>query len=126
VVTTSRPSPQLLLPGGRYRVEGRLGAMNARVEREVEVKAGQTLQLMLEHQAAKLKLRLVGPAALGEVFWDVRDEAGNTVWSTGQPEPSSILQAGRYRVRAETREKRYERAVELRSGDNRVLEVTAD
>ena len=126
VVTTSRPSPQLLLPGGRYRVEGRLGAMNARVEREVEVKAGQTLQLTLEHQAANLKLRLVGPAALGEVFWDVRDEAGNTVWSTGQPEPSSILQAGRYRVRAETREKRYERAVELRSGDNRLLEVTAD
>ena len=125
-VTTSRPSPQLLLPGGRYRVEGRLGAMNARVEREVEVKAGQTLQLTLEHQAANLKLRLVGPAALGEVFWDVKDEAGNTVWSTGQPEPSAILQAGRYRVRAETREKRYERAVELRAGDNRVLELTAD
>jgi Ca-activated chloride channel family protein len=126
VVTTSRPSPQLLLPGGRYRVEGRLGAMNARVEREVEVKAGQTLQLTLEHQAASLKLRLVGPAALGEVFWDVRDEAGSTVWSTGQAEPSAVLQAGRYRVRVETREKRYERAVELRAGDARVVEVTAD
>jgi Ca-activated chloride channel family protein len=128
VVTTSRPAPQLLLPGGRYRVEGRLGAMNARTEREVEVKAGQTSQLTLEHQAANLKLRLVGSggAPLGEVFWDVKDEAGNTVWSTGQPEPSAILQAGRYRVRAETRDKRYERAFELRSGEARVVEVTAD
>jgi hypothetical protein len=63
---------------------------------------------------------------LGEVFWDVRDEAGSTVWSTGQAEPSAILQAGRYRVRVETREKRYERAVELRAGDVRLLEVTVD
>ena len=105
--------------GGRYRVEGRYGVMNARVVREVEVKAGQTQQLTLEHQAANLKLRLGGGGRRWrEVFWDVRDEAGNTVWTTGQPEPSATLQAGRYRVRAETREKRYERAVELRAGDN--------
>ena len=110
-VTTSRPSPALLLLGGRYRVEGRYGVMNARVVREVEVKAGQTQQLTLEHQAASLKLRLIGGggSALAEVFWDVKDEAGTTVWATGQAEPSATLQAGRYRVRAETREKRYDR-----------------
>jgi Ca-activated chloride channel homolog len=128
VVTTSRPSPLLLLPGGRYRVEGRLGALNARVEREVEVKAGQTLQLTLEHQAGNLKLRLLssGGTPLAEVFWDARDEAGNSVWSTGQPEPSAILQAGRYRITAETRDKRYERAVELHSGEAKVVDLTAD
>ena len=59
-ITTSRPSPVLLLLGGRYRVEGRYGVMNARVVREIEVKAGQTQQLTLEHQAASLRLRLVG------------------------------------------------------------------
>jgi Ca-activated chloride channel family protein len=128
VITTSRPSPVLLLPGGRYRVEGRYGAMNARVEREVEVKAGQTQQLTLEHQAASLKLRLMGSSGLPltEVFWDVRDETGTTVWTTGQPEPSATLQAGRYRVRVETRDKRFERAIELRSGEARVLELAAD
>jgi Ca-activated chloride channel family protein len=128
VITTSRSSPVLLLLGGRYRVEGRYGVMNARVVREVEVKAGQTQQLTLEHQAASLKLRLigVGGAAPSEVFWDVKDEAGTTVWTTGQPEPSATLQAGRYRIRAETREKRYDRAIELRSGEARVVELTAD
>ncbi len=128
VVTTSRPSPVLLLPGGKYRVEGRLGTLNARVEREVEVNAGQTLQLTLEHQAASLKLRLLGSGGtpLSEVFWDVTDEAGNNVWSTGQPEPSAILQAGRYRIRVETRDKHYERAIELRTGEAKVVEVTAD
>jgi hypothetical protein len=104
-ITTSRPSPVLLLLGGRYRVEGRYGVMNARVVREIEVKAGQTQQLTLEHQAASLKLRLIGGggAALTEVFWDVKDETGTTVWTTGQAEPSATLQAGRYRIRAERR-----------------------
>lgn len=128
VITTSRPAPVLLLPAGRYRVEGRYGAMNARIVREIEIKAGQAQQLTLEHQAAALKLRLIGSggAALTEVFWDVKDEAGATVWTTGQPEPSATLQAGRYRVRAETRDKRYERAIELRPGEARVVELTAD
>ena len=47
---------------GRYRVEGRYGVMNARIVREVEVKPGQTSQVVFEHQAGTLKLRLVGTA----------------------------------------------------------------
>jgi Ca-activated chloride channel homolog len=127
VVTTSRLAPTLQLPSGRYRVEGRYGVMNARSVREVDVRAGQVQQLTLEHQAAVLKLRLTGGSApASDVFWDVRDEAGRYVWTTGQSEPSVILQAGRYVVRAETREKRYDRAVDLRGGETRLLEVTAD
>jgi Ca-activated chloride channel homolog len=127
-ITTSRPAPVLLLLGGRYRVEGRYGVINARVVREIEVKAGQTQQLALEHQVANLKLRLMGSggAPVADVFWDVKDEKGATVWTTGQSEPSAVLQAGRYRVRAESRDKRYERAVELRAGDARVIELAAD
>ena len=60
------------------------------------------------------------------MFWDVRDEAGRYVWTTGQSEPTVILQAGRYVVRAETRDKRYDRAVDLRGGETRLLEVPAE
>jgi Ca-activated chloride channel homolog len=127
VVTTSRLTPTLQLPNGRYRVEGRYGVMNARTVREVDVRAGQVQQLTLEHQAGVLKLRLTGGGgSISDVFWDVRDEAGRYVWTTGQSEPTVILQAGRYVVRAETREKRYDRAVDLRGGETRLLEVTAD
>jgi len=128
VIATSRATPVLALPGGRYRVEGRYGAMNARAIREVEVKAGQTLQLILEPQAAALKLRLLagGASVPAEVFWEIRDEAGATVWTTGQSEPYATLQAGRYLVRAETRDKRYDRAIELRAGESRLLELSAD
>ena len=127
VVTTSRLTPTLLLPSGRYRVEGRYGLMNARSVRDVEVRAGQVQQLVLDHQAAVLKLRLASAgAALSDVFWDVRDETGRIVWTTGQSEPSLVLQAGRYVVRAETREKRYDRPIELRSGETRLFDLTAD
>lgn len=127
-IATSRAAPVLVLPGGRYRVEGRYGAMNARTVRDIEVKAGQTQQLTLEHQAAALKLRLVanGAPVLVDVLWDIKDEAGATVWTTGQPEPSATLQAGRYSVRAQTRDKRFERAIELRAGESRVVELAAD
>jgi Ca-activated chloride channel family protein len=127
VVTTSRPTPTLQLPAGRYRVEGRYGGVNARVVREIEVRAGQVQPLTLEHQPAVLKLRLTGGGgSLSDVFWDIRDEIGRNVWTTGQSEPSVILQAGRYVVRAETREKRYDRQVDLRGGETRLLELTAD
>jgi Ca-activated chloride channel homolog len=128
VVTTSRVAPVLVLAGGRYRVEGRYGAMNARAARDIEVKAGQTQQLTLEPQAAALRLRLLanGAPVMTDVLWDIRDEAGATVWTTGQPEPAAVLQAGRYAVRAETREKRYDRAIELRAGESRLIEVPAD
>jgi Ca-activated chloride channel homolog len=127
VVTTSRLSPTLQLPAGRYRVEGRYGGVNARVVREVEVRAGQVQPLILEHQPATLKLRLTGGSGShSDVFWDIRDEIGRNVWTTGQSEPSVILQAGRYVVRAETRDKRYDRQVDVRGGETRLLELTAD
>jgi Ca-activated chloride channel family protein len=125
--TTSRPAPVLLLPAGRYRVEGRYGAMNARVAREVDLKAGQLQQLTLEPLAASVRLRLSAQGiALAEVFWDIRDDAGATVWTTSLAEPSAVLRAGRYQVRAETRDKRYERTIELRPGEQRLLELVAE
>ena len=127
-IVTSRPAPVLWLMSGRYRVVGRLGTINARAVRDVEVRAGQAQQLLLEPPAAALKLRLIAGATpvLADVLWDIREEAGAAVWSTGQPEPSLVLQAGRYVVRAETREKRIERTVELRAGESRILEMAAD
>ena len=39
-ITTSQPAPTLLLPSGRYRVEGRYGLMNVKAVRDIEIKAG--------------------------------------------------------------------------------------
>jgi Ca-activated chloride channel homolog len=124
-VTTSLPQPSLLLPSGHYRVDGRYGLMNAQSSREVEIKAGQTTQLVLEPPVAALRLRLTG-AGVGDTWWEVIDETDRGVWMDGQAEATAILQAGRYVVRAQMREKRYERKVELRAGEVKLLEIAAD
>jgi Ca-activated chloride channel family protein len=123
-VTTTLPSSTLLLPAGRYRVESRLGPAGAPAVREVEVRAGQTTQLVLEQQLATLKMRLSGAGA-GETWWEVLDETGRGLWMDGQAEPTASLPAGRYLVRAEIRDKRYERAVELRAGETKLLDMPA-
>jgi Ca-activated chloride channel family protein len=126
-ITTSRPAPELLLASGRYRVEARYAASNVRAVREFELKAGQTLPLALEFAAANVRLRLAGGAgAPGDPLWTVRDEAGRTVWASGQPEPVAVLQAGRYAFEVETQEKRYQRVVELRAGEARLIELGND
>ncbi len=122
-VTTSKPQPTLLLAPGRYRIEGRYGNINARVVREVEVRAGAAVQqIVFDHAAGQVRLKAAG--APGEVFWDIRDAAGRPVWSTGQPEPELTLQAGSYVVRAGARDRQVERTLDLRAGERRTLEVS--
>lgn len=124
-ITTSQPAPTLLLPSGRYRVEGRYGLMNVRAVRDVEIKAGQVQQLVIEHEAASVRLRLVGSGPT-DVSWVIRDQAGKAIWTGAHTEAVASLQAGRYLVRAETRNKRDERSVELRAGEAKLLEFSVD
>ena len=125
VLSTSRPNPELLLASGRYRVEARYQAGNARSLREFELKAGQRLPLSLEFAAANVRLRLAAGAP-GEPLWTIRDEAQRTVWASGQAESVATLQAGRYAIELETQEKQYRRVVELRAGETRLIELGND
>jgi len=124
-ITTSQPTPTLLLPSGRYRVEGRYGLMNVKAVRDIEIKTGQTQQLVIEHEAASVRLRLVGSGPT-DVSWIIRDQTGKAVWTGAHTEAVANLQAGRYVVRAETRNKRDERSVELRAGEAKLLEFSVD
>lgn len=125
-IDTSRPAPVLLLPSGRYRIEGRYGLTNVRTVREIDIREGESLELLLEHRIGELRLRLADAGAATEVSWEVRDEAGRTVWSSDRIETVATLQAGRYLVAARTREGREERAVELRAGESALVEIRGD
>jgi Ca-activated chloride channel family protein len=125
-LVTSRPEPMLVLPAGRYRVEGRVGSTNVSTVRDVEVRPGQTQHLVFEHQAATLRLRFAS-GGFSDTFWDIRDENGRSVWMSVQPGGFATLQPGRYSVQAETRDKIYRaRAVDLRAGDAKVIEFVVD
>jgi Ca-activated chloride channel family protein len=125
-IWTSHPVPVLALPAGRYRIEGRYGLTNLATARDVEIKAGQTVQLPIEHRAATLKVRLTGVGrGLADVTWEVRDESDHVVWASSLSEDSAILQAGRYRVSATTAAKQPDQTVELRTGEAKVVEMRA-
>ena len=129
VARSVRPSPLLQLPAGRYRVETRLGRLNAVVSREIVLEEASEQKLVVEPDAARLQLRLVqGGMAIGggDVFWEVRDGSGRAVWRTMEVEPQEYLAAGRYTVRAETRERQLEQTVELKAGEMRTVAVALE
>lgn len=121
VTRTGKPAAQLQLPAGRYRVEAQLGRLNAVASREIELAEASNQELVLEPAAGLLRLRPAAPG--GDVFWEVRNSAGQVIWRTTDVEPREFLAAGRYTIRAETRERRKEQTVDLATGESRVLTV---
>ena len=127
VLRTSDPQPTLLLPQGRYRVSARFGLANASAVREVEVRAGQSQKLELEAEAGLLRLSLAEDAngrTLADVFWEVRERGGKTLWRSGQSQPVVALAPGRYIAVADHRGRRVEREIDIRAGEDRLLQLT--
>jgi Ca-activated chloride channel homolog len=115
------------LASGRYRIESRYGLTNVRAVREVELKAGQNQLITFEHRAGVLRLKFAAAAgpfgALPGPFWEITDETGHSIWSSVRPDPELTLQAGRYVVRGELRDKSAQQAVELKAGETREVEL---
>ena len=127
-VVVSREQPAVFeLPAGRYRVESRIGAGNAAGTRDFELKAGAREQLTMELMAGAIRLRLLDQAGqpIADVAWDIRDATGRAVWSASQTEGHPLLLAGRYSVRAESRDRRAEQTIEVRAGETRSIDITA-
>jgi Ca-activated chloride channel family protein len=128
VLYASRPTASFEAAAGRYRVETRIGFTNVRAERELDLKAGSREQVVIEHPAGSLKLRLLdrpGGVPVPDVAWDVRDGAGRTVWLGNETEAQPLLLAGRYTVRAQSRERRIEAPVEVRAGEVKAVDLSA-
>ena len=126
VAHAGQPTARLQLPAGRYRVEARLGRLNAVASRDVELAEARDQELVMEPAAALLQLRLAtagGGRAAGDVFWEIRDSSGQVIWRTTQAEPREFLAAGRYMIRTEWRDQRKEQTVDLSAGETRTLAV---
>lgn len=127
IYATSEPQPTLLLPQGRYRITARYGQANALVVRDIDVRAGINQRLDLEPEAGLLRLSLsedIGSRTLADVFWEVRQPGGKMLWRSGQSQPVVALAPGRYIAIADHRGKRVEREVDVRTGEEKLLQLT--
>ena len=119
--------PIFVVSPGRYRIEARIGGQNAVALREIDVRASPPdQQIELDTGAGGIQLKLSGTNAglgFGDVYWQIFSDRGEAVWRTGQAEPLMALGPGRYRARAELRDRTVEQSFDVRSGDSRVIEV---
>jgi Ca-activated chloride channel homolog len=122
VFASNRQMAELDLPAGRYRIEARHGLVNARAAREITLVPGQAAAVVIEQQAAAIRFN-GPPGATGDHLWEILDMTSHPLWSTVQTSPRAILQAGRYIVRLDIRDKRIERTIEVKPGQVGTVDI---
>lgn len=118
-IETSADDPTFSLPPGRYRVEVRIGTVNAIGVREFEVKSGADQTVAVVIAAGEVQLRAadaIGGLALADPFWEIVDGQNRVVWRTVQSRPRAFLAEGRYTVRLAGKARRLEKSIDVRSG----------
>lgn len=112
------PAAVVDVPPGRYRVEARRNNAAIRAEQVVEIRAGEFKAVTLEYQAGALRVDMTDAVSPGDqVTWRIVDAAGRLVESGDEIVATTLLPAGRYTLKAESRGKRREVAVEIRTGE---------
>jgi Ca-activated chloride channel family protein len=115
--------PKFTLPSGPCLIVAEYGS--AKGQREVEVKAGETQDIVVLLGSGKLKLSVImeegGTALTKDVSWDVFGEAdaeGNRpkVANSYEAQPTIALPAGKYQVAVEVGDAKGKVMVEIKAG----------
>jgi len=116
----------LLLPEGTYHVVSNYGDTNATVRSDIRVQAGKLTDVVVNHRAAVITLKLVnerGGEALANTQWSVLTPGGDVVKETIGAFPKVILAEGEYSVVARNEGKTYNSKFKVEPGVDREIEV---
>jgi len=119
-------SDVLLLPEGTYHVVSNYGDTNATVRSDIRVQAGKLTDVVVNHRAAVITLKLVnerGGEALANTQWSVLTPGGDVVKETIGAFPKVILAEGEYSVVARNEGKTYNSKFKVEPGVDREIEV---
>lgn len=116
----------LLLPEGTYHVVSNYGDSNATVRSDIRVQSGKLTDVVVNHRAAVITLKLVnekGGEALANTQWSVLTPGGDVVKEAVGAFPKVILAEGDYSVVARNEGKTYNGKFKVEPGFDREIEV---
>jgi hypothetical protein len=118
----------VLLPEGTYHVISNYGNSNATVRSDIRVQSGKLTDVVVNHRAAVITLKLVnerGGEALANTQWSVLTPGGDVVKEAIGAFPKVILAEGEYSVVARNEDKTYNGKFKVEPGFDREIEVMA-
>ena len=118
----------ILLPEGPYFVVSNYGDSNATVRSDIRVQAGKLTEVVINHRAAVITLKLVndrGGDALANTAWSVLTPGGDVVKEAIGAFPKVVLAEGDYSVVARNEGKVYNGNFKVEPGFDREIEVLA-
>jgi hypothetical protein len=119
-------SDVVLLPEGTYYVVSNYGDSNATVRSDIRVQAGKLTDVVVNHRAAVITLKLVndkGGEALANTQWSVLTPGGDVVKEAVGAFPKVILSEGEYSVVAKNDGKVFNGKFKVEPGVDREIEV---
>jgi hypothetical protein len=128
LVTEVATGDVVVLPEGTYYVVSNYGDSNAVVRSDIRVQVGKLTDVIINHRAAAITLKLVmasGGEALANTEWSVLTPGGDVVKETSGAFPKVILAEGEYRAIARNENKTYEREFKVTTGVDGEIEVMA-
>ncbi len=124
VSTSTKSTIEAELAPGDYLVDVDVGSV--KLKTRVTVVAGKMNHLDVVLNAGRLGLRAKRTAdenQQGDAFWEVVSRDGGTVFNSYQPETSTILPAGKYKVSVSIGAAKQSREVEVVAGDTTAVEI---
>jgi hypothetical protein len=121
-------SDVLLLPEGTYHVVSNYGDSNATVRSDIRVQSGRLTDVVINHRAAVITLKLVnekGGEALANTGWSVLTPGGDVVKEAIGAFPKVVLAEGEYSVVARNEGKVFNGKFKVEPGVDREIEVLA-
>jgi hypothetical protein len=118
----------VLLPEGTYHVVSNYGNSNATVRSDIRVQSGKLTDVVVNHRAAVITLKLVnerGGEALANTQWSVLTPGGDVVKEAIGAFPKVILAEGDYSVVARNEDKVFNGKFKVEPGFDREIEVMA-
>ena len=129
VVTGAKPGLILRLNAGIYQIVSTYGDTNAVVRGDVTVEAGKLSEAVVQHNAARITLKLVpraGGEAIADTQWILQTPQGETVRESLGALPSHVLAAGRYVVIAKNGGRVYKREFNVAAGNPLHVEIVME